>query len=156
MWYRHAIWTHIAGPLSASDQHLPEFLAADSFWCLWPTLWQHTGLLCRHQGDCKKKKKSYKWHLNYLCDIITDNLICTNHFSDNQENSGFGLKMTTVTHVCSTASSASTLSSLTEPVQSEFQQMFPVKREKAQVTTMQILHGYLSIIASLQGFEDVL
>lgn len=152
MGYRHAIWTHIAGPLSASDQHLPEFLAADSFWCLWPTLWQHTGLLCRHPGDWKKKKKK----VFYLCDIITDNLICTNHFSDNQEKGCFGLKMTNVTHVCSTASSASTLSSLTEPVRSEFLQMFPVKRGKGQVTTMQILHGYLSIIASLQVFEEVL
>lgn len=101
----------------------------------------------------QEKKKSYRWQLNYLCDIITDNLISTKHFSDNQENGWFGLKMTNVTHVCSTASSASALSSLTEPVRSEFLQMFPVKRG-GQVTTMQILHGCSSIVASLQVFEE--
>lgn len=106
--------------------------------------------------ETAKNPKSYRGQLNYLCDIITDNLICTNHFSDNQENGCSGLKMTNVTHVCSTASSASTLSSLTEPVRSEFLRMFPMKQGEGQVTTMQILHGYLSIIASLQVFEEVL
>lgn len=132
MGYRH--WTHTAGPLNASDRHPPKFLAADSSWCLWSTLWQHTGLLCRHRGDCKKI--SYKWHLIYLCDVITDILICRKHFSDKQQNGCFGLKITDVTRVCSRASSASTLSSSTEPVRSEFPQKFPVKRGHGQNTTI--------------------